>query len=289
MNPLPGCCAEWGARSLADAAFLLWPRRRRIALDNLERAFGPALSPAAKRALARRSFQSAALTFLELLTVPKFMPFASERIRFENHEALQAALDRGKGAILALSHLGSWEYMCCLVHLKRTPACVVVRRMRPPALDRVIAAHRRMMGPEAVIKDEPAALKTMLRYLKEGRLATFLIDQWDGPHGVWVDFFGESTSTTSLPARLSARSGAPVFLAYCLRRAYGRYTIVFSEPMTWDGKPEEAEYGLTLKLNRAMEAAIRRHPDQWLWGHRRWKPRPGAPDAGALAGAGTTR
>ena len=30
----------------------------------------------------------------------------------------------------------------------------------------------------------------------------------------------------------------------------------------------------TAAIQKAVERAIREHPDQWLWVHRRWKTRP---------------
>jgi KDO2-lipid IV(A) lauroyltransferase len=71
----------------------------------------------------------------------------------------------------------------------------------------------------------------------------------------------------------------PVVPAYCLPLPKGRYRVIFKpaiEPAALpaeadDAAEERAVRQLTARYLEEMEGEIRRHPDQWLWMHRRWQ------------------
>ena len=89
--------------------------------------------------------------------------------------------------------------------------------------------------------------------------------------GLWIDFFGKPTSTTSVPARLALRTGAALIPAYCLREASGQYRICIKPEVPIEGGPQDAEKATTSQLNRLLEKEFLEHPEQWIWNHRRWK------------------
>jgi KDO2-lipid IV(A) lauroyltransferase len=128
---------------------------------------------------------------------------------------------------------------------------------------------RRVMTVVPVGKDN--SIRTILQELKRGHGVAILIDQWAGDEGLWIDFFNVGTSTTSIPARLAERTDCALVPAYCLRKEPGYYEIHLEEPIEWDTSRTDWENHITVKLNEALEKQIREHPEQWLWGHRRWK------------------
>ena len=105
------------------------------------------------------------------------------------------------------------------------------------------------------------------------RSVAIVIDQWAGREGVWVDFFGRATSTTSLPVRLAKKTGCALIPIYCLRKEIGRYEIQLlpAVPVSDDA---DWEIRTTKRLNEILESQIRQYPEQWSWSHRRWKPAP---------------
>jgi Kdo2-lipid IVA lauroyltransferase/acyltransferase len=103
------------------------------------------------------------------------------------------------------------------------------------------------------------------------------MDQNAGRSGVFVDFFGRPASTTGAPAMLALRFGAPLLPSWSQRIGDGfRYHITVEKPLIppETGDRETDVRILTQQMNSRVEAWVREVPEQWLWGHRRWKSRP---------------
>ncbi len=108
--------------------------------------------------------------------------------------------------------------------------------------------------------------------LRANHLVAILIDQWAGDEGLRGRFFGEETSTTSIPVRLSMKTGCALIPAYCIRTGSGRYKISIMPEVAIQGETEnDWEAQTTDALNRLLEEQILRYPEQWIWTHRRWK------------------
>jgi len=271
-NILPIEAAAWLARRLGDLSYLLLWNRRRIALENVGKAFGPSLSKSRMRQIVRSAFQNAALSIMELFIVRKIKKDLARRFEFHGDEKLRAALARGKGVVLAISHLGSWEYLSFLSGLTGRPWSVIVKDIKNPYLNKVITELRLVMGVVPVPKSN--SVRTIFQELKKGNGIAMLIDQWAGSDGIWVDFFGTPTSTTSVPARLAEKTGCAIVPAYCLRKKPGWYSVHVEDPIDLNTTESGWEKTATQKLNAMLEKQIRQHPEQWLWGHRRWKNKP---------------
>ncbi|MBL0159868.1 MAG: lysophospholipid acyltransferase family protein [Bryobacterales bacterium] len=99
-----------------------------------------------------------------------------------------------------------------------------------------------------------------------------LIDQTVTPdRGIFIDFFGRPACVDSAFARLAARTGAAVIPGYALwSDEESRYILHFDPPVPITGDVQAD----TQAIHARLESAIRRHPAQWLWIHRRWKTRP---------------
>lgn len=272
MRVMPGRWTAALARFLGRLAFRLYRSRRKIALENLELACGGRMSREAMEAIGRKSFEHAAMAMTELLLVDRMLPRAASHFRLKGIEHLEGALSEGKGTILVISHLGSWELLSFLPFLTGHPWAVVVKNIRNPLINDLIDRQRRKMHVVPIPKK--GSIRSVLQELKANQGVAILIDQWAGPEGLWIDFFGRPTSTTSVPARLARRTGARLIPAYCIREGLDQYEIQIHEPYTVSkGDPEE-ERVVTEKLNLLLEAQIMKYPEQWAWGHRRWKPKP---------------
>lgn len=262
---------SWTAKRFGDLAVFLMYKRYRIALDNLDRAFGSSLSKTDKRKLARKSFEHMALSMVELFLVDRVVSHPEKHFEMVGGENLQAARDKGHGILFIISHIGSWEYLSFLHFLTGIDCYAVVKDIRNPYLDKTINECRRKIGLTPVPKKHSS--RKMFSVLKENQLVAILMDQWAGPEGLWVPFFEHETSTTSIAVRLAKKTGAAMVPGRCVRVSDWHYRVeVDPEIPVRDGENWERE--TTEDLNRQLENQIRRYPGQWTWGHKRWKPKP---------------
>lgn len=261
------------ARRVGSLFYFCVGKRRKIALNNLDKAFGNTLTLAQKKAIARKSFENTALSILELFLIKKMKKNAAQHFLIKGRENLEAALAPGKGAILITSHLGSWEYLEFLFYLTKTPCSVIVKNLKNEYLDKGIDDLRRETTVIPIPKKK--AIREALLKLKQNHVIAVLIDQWAGREGVWTDFFGVATSTTSLPARLAKKTGCTLIPAYCLRKSTGEYEILVLPHVPMPPPNEENwEMRVTETLNQILEKHILQYPEQWSWAHRRWKKKP---------------
>jgi KDO2-lipid IV(A) lauroyltransferase len=246
------------------------PRLRRVAERNLAMAM-PELDVAARTAIVDGVFRSIARLLVCFARFPSIGVHNLERwIRIEGTEHINAAQRQGRGVLFATAHLGNWELSAFAHGLAVGPMSVLVRPLDNPLIDRLVERRRGLSGNRVIFKKDFARsiLKALARHDKVG----ILIDQNASlDAGVFVDFFGVPACASTGFAKLAAHSGAAVIPAYALwMEDEGRYVLRFNPPMPMTGDAARD----TATLHAGLEAAIRAHPDQWLWIHRRWKTRP---------------
>lgn len=275
-------------RRLGDAAFLLVRARRRVAEGNLARAF-PELSARARRRLGRRSYEHLGMMVAELCVVlMRPLEATLARVTLDGLDRLTAAMDAHGRALLLTAHVGNWELLTAAHRLAGYPLTIVARPLDSLALNAIASRLRRKSGVELV--DKRSAVRPILRALAAGRLVGILLDQNAARHeGVFVPFFGHLASTSKSIAVLALRTGAPVLPIFTWREARGRHRVFVGAAIEVpSGLPSEAAIvEMTRRCTKAIEDAIRKQPEQWLWMHARWRTRPpeGGGSAGAVAGA----
>lgn len=269
VNALPRNFVVWMAHRFGDFFYFAMPKRKKIVLENLDLAFKNSLPPAQKKQIARDTFRSVAASFIEFFRIPAVCKEASNYFRIEGAEHLDEALKKGKGIIFVVSHLGSWEYLSFLFYLRDYPGSVIVREIKNPYIYEWLQRLRARTRIRPI--DRIHSAKKILRALKQNEMLAILIDQWAGHGGLWVDFFGKKTSTTSIPARLALKTGAALIPGYCVRTPGGQYQIVIKPEVPVEAHEPDSEMRTTLRLNQLLEEEIRRYPGQWTWTHRRWK------------------
>jgi len=272
LSRLPFSFSSWFAKRVGDIFYFCAFKRRKIALGNLQRVYANTLSTAQKRTITRKSFENTALSILELFLIKKIKKNAAQHFVIKGQENLKAALSHGKGVILITSHLGSWEYLEFLFYLTHTPCLVIVKNIKNEYLDKKIDDLRRETTVTPIPKKN--AIRGVLAELYKNHVVAVLIDQWGGKDGLWIDFFGSSTSTTSLPARLAKKTGCLLVPAYCLRKGAGQYEIQVLPQLPLPHDEKDWETSVTKRLNEMLELHIRQYPEQWSWAHRRWKAKP---------------
>ncbi|HZP36680.1 MAG TPA: lysophospholipid acyltransferase family protein [Methylomirabilota bacterium] len=259
-------------RRIGDALWWALPRRRRIALENIERGLGRDLPPAEVRRLGRRSFQHLGMNLVEacryFLRPTEVM---LSRVHVQGVEHLRHAAAEGRGILILTAHYGNWELLAAAHGLTGLPLSVVVRPLDDPILDEIADRFRRRSGAELIVKHR--AVREIMQALRRGRMVGILLDQnATRAEGVFVPFFGVPASTSKGLALLALRTGAPVVPVFLRREPDGRHCMDVRPPLPAPADGDVRSY--TAAFNEAIEAAIRRAPEQWLWMHARWRTRP---------------
>lgn len=269
---LPSSLGLAAGRRLGDVLWWALPRRRAVALDNLERSFRGERSPAELRRLGRRSFQHVGMNVVEVCRYflrPTHVMLS--RVRVEGREQLEAAAAHGRGVLILTAHFGNWELLAAAHGLIGLPLSIVTRPLDHPLLDDLAARFRRRSGAELIVKRQ--AVREVLAALRRKRMVGILLDQnATRAEGVFVPFFGSLACTSKGLALLALRTGAPVVPVFLRREPDGRHCMDVGAALP---SPEDGLVTTyTTTFNRVLEAAIRRAPEQWLWMHDRWRTRP---------------
>lgn len=264
--------------SLGSFLYFADARDRRVALKNLAFAF-PDWSDAERRSVLRRSCRNLGRVAAEYCHFDRLTRESIQRyVRIADPAVWQSTWEiaRERGAIILTAHLGNFELLAYAHGLMGCPVTIVHRPMRNRLVDRDIIQWRARAGTRSIAKK--AAAKDVIRALRNREMVAIPADQNQTRRfGVFVDFFGIPASTTPGPARLAALTGAPVFPVFLIREGEtDRHRIEVMPELTMADSGDRHADTLTntQRCTAAIEQAIRRHPDQWIWFHKRWRTRP---------------
>ena len=253
------------------------PYRRALVLESMRRVFGDVVPEEEIIKLAQAYYGHYATFAKEFLTL-KFMSKARREnyVRVENKESPIRAHEKGRGLLLLTGHFGNWEASTSAA-IKQFPEYknlfyFVRRPIKPGWLNELIAWRDRRNGFGTLAKS--GSLDTMLDLLAKGAIIVFVYDQHAGrKDGVVVDFLGHPAGTFKSLALLALATGAPVIPAASWREPDGTHVLRFENPLELI---ECESAGETIKKNTqlyndALGRMLLRHPEQWIWMHRRWK------------------
>ncbi len=249
--------------------------RRSVVDAQLAAAF-PELDAAARRRIARESYENLGRVAIET-TLVSVLPADRVLRLFDaptGWEHVADALAAGRGLLLISGHLGNWELGAAYLAARGVPIDAVARHMNNPLMDGYVARSRRRLGVTVLFDD--VAAPRIPRSVRAGRAVALLADQdAKGLVSTFVPFFGRLARTPKGPAVFALRLGVPAILAMVVREATGQYRMHFEPvPVRDTGDRDRDVDGIVTAYTAQMEAVIRRYPGQYLWHHKRWKRRP---------------
>ncbi len=273
VDSLPLAGAGFLARRLADLWWAVDFPRRRVARDNILRS-GIETDAGRARALSRRSAEHMAMVVIESLKSAEVLDDG----RWRDHLQLDVAPDvtavledPKQGLIMASGHFGNWEIAAQLLS-RYKPVAGITRPMNNPRVEELIQRRKPRYRFHPIPK-YAADPKRFLSVLGGGEILALLTDQHARAGGVPVDFFGHPAATYTTAAMLHLVARAPLCFAACRRTAPMRFEITTSPLIRHppSGNKKRDVHAILTILNQHLEAAIRKAPDQYLWGHRRWR------------------
>ena len=273
VDRLPASAACALARVAARLWWWLDRPRQKVAVANILRA-GVETDARRARRLSRRSAEHFGLVVIEGLKSADVLEAADadRRCRLDiAPDVLEVLEDPGRGLIMASGHFGSWEVAAHRLS-RWKPVAGITRRMNNPRAEALIQQRKGRYRFRPIPK-HAADPGRFLSVLEEGEILALLMDQYAGRKGMPVPFFGHDASTFTTAAMLHLVTRQPLCFAACRRVGTMRFVLETSPLIERrpSGDKKRDVRALLLALNGHLEAAIRRHPDQYLWGHRRWR------------------
>ena len=246
---------------------------RRYYARHLRRVLGDDLSATELRSWTRRAFLHYAEYWMEGARLPAVSAEVIDaRMTVESgFEHLVAGMAAGKGVVMALPHLGRWEWGGAWLNLHGYPMTAVAELVEPPQLFDWFVAQRQAMGL-TIVPLGPEAGGVVLRTLRNGGLVGLLCDRDLVGNGVEVEFFGERTTLPAGPATLALRTGAAILpTAVYGAPGHGHVGVIRPPvPVERTGRLRDDVARITQLVARDLEILIRRAPDQWYLFQPNW-------------------
>jgi KDO2-lipid IV(A) lauroyltransferase len=258
----------------AVLGWLVWmlsPRYRRQMRENLQVAGLPL-------AVEREAIASAGRMVAELpwLWMRPHDQGVLDRVDWDGAEHFEAGMQAGRGIIITSPHLGCWEMGAQAIAERFGPQYgPLVAMFRPPRKPWLVplVMHSRARSWLQTAPTSMAGIRLLVRTLRAGGYTAVLPDQVPPEgQGVWAPWMGREAYTMTLLPRLVQQTGALVLLTWCERRPGGRFTL-HMQPMN-PTLPTGADVPMATSvtaMNQAVEAMVRAHAGQYLWGYARHK------------------
>jgi phosphatidylinositol dimannoside acyltransferase len=286
MGHMPEPLAEGVARGVARVMALRGGPALAMSERHIRRVLGSDCvdgvvpDPELVRRWSRRTFDSYARYWCDGARLP-YETEAGVRARWrlqEGREHLRAAIADGRGIVMALPHVGSWEWGGYWLGLEGMPMTAVVERLEPERLFEWFVAQRAAMGLTAVPLGDGSS-SALLRALKANKVAGLVSDRDIVGNGVEVEFFGERTTLPAGAATLALRTGAPLLPVVVYSGPGNWHTGIVHPPLdtTRRGRMREDVARVTQDLARTFEYDIRARPEQWHLYQPNWPSDRAAP------------
>jgi KDO2-lipid IV(A) lauroyltransferase len=257
-------------RGFGWLAYRLGGSRRHFAEVNLKLCF-PRMSASERQLLVRSTFRHMGVGIMETaLTWLNPAKKVSQRFTIEGLEHYQKAMKQGKGVLVLGGHFACLD-MASSTLQENVDLVLMYRKNKNPVWEWLQVRGRHHYFDGVLERSET---RKVFKALKAGRAIWYAADQDYGPkHSVFAPFFGVSTATITATARFANLNNSPTLLMSQFRNLEDNsYTLRFS-PILEDFPTGDDVADATIS-NAVLEKEIRKHPDQYLWLHRRFKTRP---------------
>lgn len=262
---------SWSRRAFETLANQTWARDGegvQQLSSNLARVFDHSLEPHELAEYSRQAMQSYMRYWNETFALPHWSHGnIADKVEIVHEERLKAAIERGNGVVIALSHSGNWDLAGAWLALTHGGFTTVAERLKPEGLFERFKAHRESLGMEVLAADGgPRVLATMSTRLREGGTVCLLADRDLNGTGVIVNFFNEPAHFPAGPAALAVSTGAAL-ITVRLYYSGDKLVIDFDEPLV-ELLPDTATRHdrvqvLTQQVADQFQAAITAHPTDW--------------------------
>jgi KDO2-lipid IV(A) lauroyltransferase len=245
---------------------------QKVALSNLEVAFGNELSIKARRKIVRESFQDFARTIVDFLWTPNLTRENFSRyIDLQNFEECTRGIGGKRGLIMICYHYSNFEWLGLACGFAGLNSTIIAQEFRNSLLDPIFRTIREQAGHELIPRKR--SIVRLYKVLRRRGTIALLVDLTVRPRqGVVIDCFGLKKSVTSAHAWLHGRTGAPIIPAHCEPLPDGRYRAIFHPKIQQTAGMTHQQ--IAQACWNSFEPYVRKNPVPWLWMYKHWRYRP---------------
>ena len=273
VNILPyraALAVGWG---VAWLAFHVGRFRRAEAARRIREVFGARVADREVRRIAWLSLRNLMFTAVDIMRTPFINLDTIGKIADyrETTRVLKAHHATGRGAIVALPHMGAWELPGRAMVLEGIPFFSVAGKQRNPLFDHYVNSTRERSGMPILMRGA-STLREVIRRLKGGSMLALLPDLRMRTEAVKVRFLGKEANIGAGMALFARHAGVPIFPAIITRVGWTRHVARIYPPVVGDlSADKEADVQrMTQAVMDIVSEAVLAEPEQWFWYNKRW-------------------
>lgn len=262
---------------LAAWIYYIPTKTRRLVFEHLHLAFAEEKTEAEIKQIAKNVFKMLGRNAADIIRAAKEQPDAyyTNIIELHNFEIPEAVKALNQAIIFVVPHIGAIEILANEVARRGYKPYIIGTPLKDERLNNLLWQQRARYGATPIVRGEETL--RLLKILLSGGSVALLIDQDTKVKSCFVNFFGKPASTPIGAATLALRTKAIVIPAYIYMDDKLKHHIHFYKPVELIRTDNmEADIVANTQLfTSIIESQIRKHPEQWVWMHRRWKTKPG--------------
>ena len=255
-------------RNLGSFIYYFLPLRKSYAIKNLEIAF-PDWTTQQRKSLLKDCYRHYGMVFVDFFRLPKVKRENDTAIVNIPPESIKL-FKQNQGGIILTGHLGNWEYIGPFLSL-RGIKCAGVAQIQHNSTSDVFFNELRKTDLMRIISVD-AGSKVMIRSIRDGYYLGLISDQNAGRRGTNAQFFNSPVSLPKGAAAFHLKTNTPILLGFCILSMDFTYHLSF-QGMDMKGLPEnsnDAIVEINQRYSKLLEEAVREHPQQYFWFHRKW-------------------
>ena len=261
-------------RLIGKLLYKIGSSRKKVALRNIELCF-PDMPRAEQLTMLKKNFENTGIALLETgmgWWWPNWR--VKRKVKVKGLEHIKKAQEEGNGVLLLAMHYLSAEINCRGIGYTN-PMVVFYRPHNNPLMEYFQFRGRGRSNKYMLGKKD---VKGLLKALGDGEACVYLPDQDYGRNrSLFVPFFGVKAATTTGTLIFARKKNTKSMMIIPTRNDDGSgYTIEIMPPL--ENFPTEDDEQDLNRVNRELEKAISRKPEQYMWLHRRFKTRPNTDD-----------
>ncbi|MBV8327637.1 lysophospholipid acyltransferase family protein [Chryseobacterium sp.] len=245
--------------------------RKKVITQNLRNSFPDKSEEEIKeiRKLFYRNFSDYLVETIKSFSISE----TESRVRMQhiNQDLFHEAKAEGKNIILLAGHVFNWEWINALARIIPQAHChPVYRKVNSDFWENQMKKVRNKFGNEALEANE--VIMNIFRSKNNGDSAyMFVADQT--PHFSHVtyglEFLNQRTPAFIGYDKLATRMD--LAFIYCEMKKVKRGYYQVNYHRIYPDNEKFVEHEVVRKFHKLLENTLHKHPDNYLWSHRKWK------------------